>query len=159
MNIRPMNDSDLEMVTAVHQAAFARQQYSAEWIGCNYAAYPRMQFFVADLDGEIRGFIHWTQKSGFRAQVVLELEQIGVHPDCHGQGIGTMLIRESISLVKAQLATREAILKHVIVTTRADNDAQRIYRKELGAEIEATITNLYSADEVFMVARNVTNKL
>ena len=46
-----------------------------------------MQFFVAESNGEIRGFIHWTQKSGFRQQVVLELEQIAVHPHFHGQGI------------------------------------------------------------------------
>ena len=86
---------------------------------------------------------------------MLELEQIAVHPNFHGQGIGSLLIRDSLPLVKAQLAERGATLKHIIVTTRADNDAQRLYRKELGAEIEATITNLYSADEVFMIARNV----
>ena len=90
-----------------------------------------------------------------RPQVVLELEQIAVHPDFQGQGIGSLLIRESLPLVKAELAKKGSRLKAMIVTTRADNDAQRIYRKELGAEIEATITNLYSADEVFMVARNV----
>ena len=156
MNIRALENSDIDLVAAVHQAAFARQNYSNEWIRSNVAAYPRMQFFVAESNGEIRGFIHWTQKSGFREQVVLELEQIAVHPTFHGQGIGTSLIRESLPLVKAQLAQRRATLKHIVVTTRADNDAQRIYRKELGAEIEATITNLYSADEVFMVARDVT---
>jgi ribosomal protein S18 acetylase RimI-like enzyme len=97
----------------------------------------------------------WTQKSGFREQVILELEQIAVNPNDHGRGLGTKLIRDSLPLVKKQLASRGATLKHLIVTTRADNDAQRIYQKELGAKIEATITNLYSADEVFMVARNV----
>ena len=155
MNIRALEHSDIDAVAAVHQAAFVRQNYSKEWIRCNVAAYPRMQFFVAESNGEIRGFIHWTQKSGFRKAVVLELEQIAVHPNFHGQGIGSLLIRDSLPLVKAQLAERGATLKHIIVTTRADNDAQRLYRKELGAEIEATITNLYSADEVFMIARNV----
>ena len=156
MNIRSMEDGDLDAVAAVHKAAFARQHYSTEWIACNYAAYPRMQFYIAVLDGEVLGFIHWTQKSGFRAQVVLELEQIAVHPNWHGRGIGTTLIKESIPLVKTKLAEKGAILKHIIVTTRADNGAQRIYKKELGAEIEATITNLYSADEVIMVARHIS---
>lgn len=159
MEIRPMKDSDVEPVAAVHQAAFPRQSCSHEWIHCNFAAFPRMQFFVADSNGEIQGFVHWTQKSGFREQVVLELEQIAVYPSIHGQGIGSRLIRESMPLVKAQLAERGATLKHLVVTTRADNAAQRLYRKELGAEIEATITNLYSADEVFMVARNVTEMI
>jgi hypothetical protein len=44
-----------------------------------------------------------------------------------------------------------------VVTTRADNDAQALYRTTLGAEVEAVIKNLYSADEVFMAARH--NKL
>lgn len=37
---------------------------------------------------------------------------------------------------------------------RADNYAQSRYRNILGAQVEATIANLYSADEVVMVARN-----
>ncbi len=155
MIIRPMLSEDIVAVAAVHQAAFARQTYSQDWISCNFAAYPRMQFFVAEVAGHIKGFIHWTQKSGFRPEVILELEQIAVHPDAHGQGIGSTLIRDSLPLIKAQFAERGATLKHIIVTTRADNAAQRIYQKELGAEIEAVITNLYSADEVFMIARNV----
>ena len=38
------------------------------------------------------------------------------------------------------------------------NHAQSIYRKVLGAEVEATISNLFSGDEVYMVARDVYNK-
>jgi ribosomal protein S18 acetylase RimI-like enzyme len=155
MKVRPMEESDIEAVSEVHRAAFPRQEHSNDWISCNFAAYPRMQFFVADDGSHIKGFILWTQKSGFREQVILELDQIAVNPNDHGRGLGTILIRDSLPLVKKQLASRGATLKHLIVTTRADNDAQRIYQKELGAKIEATITNLYSADEVLMVARNV----
>jgi hypothetical protein len=54
-----------------------------------------------------------------------------------------------------QLSSLGSKVKHVIVSTRADNHAQSIYRKALGAEVEATISNLFSADEVYMVARNV----
>ena len=58
MNIRALEHSDIDAVAAVHQAAFVRQNYSKEWIRCNVAAYPRMQFFVAESNGEIRGFIY-----------------------------------------------------------------------------------------------------
>ncbi len=153
--IRKMTIDDLETVAKIHQAAFPRQLNSRDWIACNFEAYPRMQFFVAVQDGQIQGFIHWTQKSGFRADVVLELEQIGVHPDKQGRGLGTLLIKKSLPMVKEQISDRGASLKHIIVTTRADNKAQRLYRKTLKVEIEATITDLYSADEVFMVARHV----
>jgi ribosomal protein S18 acetylase RimI-like enzyme len=116
-----------------------------------------MQFFVAEHEGLLVGYIHWTQKSGFRLAVILELEQMAVHPDFQRCGIGERLIAESLVLVRAQLADRGAVLKHVIVTTRSDNHSQRLYRKTLGVEIEAVIRDLYSADEVFMVRRNLDN--
>jgi hypothetical protein len=47
------------------------------------------------------------------------------------------------------------MIKHFMVTTRADNYAQKLYQKTLGAQVESTITDLYSADEVLMLARNV----
>jgi hypothetical protein len=58
-------------------------------------------------------------------------------------------------LVKAYLFEQGAALNHIVVSTRADNHAQELYKRVLGAEVEAKISNLYSADEVFMVARNV----
>ena len=75
MKIRPFNKNDLEKTAEVHKAAFIRQQMSKEWIESNSSAYPRVQYFVAEnKNNEIVGFIHWTQKSGFRPEVVLELE-------------------------------------------------------------------------------------
>jgi hypothetical protein len=65
------------------------------------------------------------------------------------------LITETLPLVKGKLAKKNAVLKHVVVTTGADNFVKNLDKDTLGAEIEATISNLYSADEVFMVARNV----
>ena len=151
-----MTSLDIKDVIAVHQAAFPRQMHSAEWIQCNLNAFPRMQYFVyVNNEGSIVGFIHWTQKSGFRQDVVLELEQIAVHPKYQNCGIGEQLIVHSIPLVQSQVSERGAKLKHIVVTTRVDNHAQRLYRKILGAEIEATISNLCSSDEVFMVARNI----
>jgi ribosomal protein S18 acetylase RimI-like enzyme len=155
MNVRHMTANDIQQVAEVHTAAFVRQTMSRDWIRCNFNAYPRMQFFVAEESGAIVGYIHWTQKSGFRTTVVLELEQLAVNPDFLGQGIGGQLITESLPLVQAQLAKRGATLKHIIVTTRADNYAQKLYQRTIGAETEATITDLYSADEVFMIRRNI----
>jgi ribosomal protein S18 acetylase RimI-like enzyme len=157
MIVRKMSPTDVEGVAAVHKVAFTRQTMSREWIQANFSAYPRMQFFVAEHEGLLVGYIHWTQKSGFRLAVILELEQMAVHPDFQRCGIGARLIAESLVLVRAQLADRGAVLKHVIVTTRSDNHSQRLYRKTLGVEIEAVIRDLYSADEVFMVRRNLDN--
>jgi hypothetical protein len=65
------------------------------------------------------------------------------------------LITESLPLVRSELDKRGARLKHIIVTTRADNYVQKLYQKTLGVETEATITDLYSADEVFMIRRDI----
>jgi len=110
---------------------------------------------VATVEDAVEGYITWSQKSGFRPEAVMELEQLAVRPPFQGQGIGKTLIKQSLELVRTELVNQGSHLKHVIVTTRADNYAQALYKKLLGAETEATITNLYSADEVFMIARNI----
>jgi ribosomal protein S18 acetylase RimI-like enzyme len=155
ITIRRMIEGDVASVGEVHRRTFPRQRDSENWIACNLRAYPRMQYFVALVDSEIVGFIHWTQKSGFRAEAVLELEQIAVIAEKRNLGVGRKLIEASIPMVNAQLDESGAKIRHIMVTTRADNYAQKLYRKRLGAEVECTITDLYSADEVIMMARNV----
>jgi len=152
--VRRLIEQDVPKVAEIHAEAFSRQGQSTEWIRCNVRAYPRMRYYVAEMDGSLSGFVLWTEKSGFRTHVVLELEQIAVAVRSRRQGIGEALIVRSLPDVAGQLADRGAALKAVFVTTRADNSAQRLYRKTLGAEVEATLPLLYSADEVFMVARD-----
>jgi ribosomal protein S18 acetylase RimI-like enzyme len=123
LRVRPFGDGDLDAAAQIHAQSFARQRHSREWISCNARAHPRARLYVADADGAVRGFILWSEKSGFRREVVLELEQIAVAATHRNQGIGEALI------------------------------VQRLYRKTLGAEVEATLRGLYSGDEVLMVAR------
>ena len=155
VNVRKMTLGDVNSVAAVHASTFPRQSDSKDWITCNFSAYPRIQYFIAEKDDEIIGFIEWLQKSGFRKEAVVELEQLGVKPTKQRQGVGRILIEKSLVMLSDQLSSRGSTLKHVIVTTRADNDAQNLYKSALNAQVEATITNLYSADEVLMIARNV----
>lgn len=155
MAIRLITQEDLPGAALVHKSAFVRQSYSFEWLECSFKAFPRYMIFVAESDKQVVGYIIWAQKSGFRPEVVLELEQLAVIPDYQGKGIGRKLIADSLPLVKKQLAMKNSVLKHVLVTTRADNYAQELYKSTLGAELEATISNLYSADEVLMIARNL----
>ena len=91
----------------------------------------------------------------FRAQAVVELAQIAVAAEHRRQGIAEALIRRSLAEVEKELTARSATLKAVFVSTRSDNGAQKLYRKALGAEVVATISSLYSGDEVLMVARKV----
>jgi ribosomal protein S18 acetylase RimI-like enzyme len=153
--IKAMTENHLSDVIRVHAECFPRQTLSAEWITCNFKAYPRIRYFVATLNNQVIGYIQWTEKSGFRIEVVMELEQIAVHPSMQKRGIATKLILKSLPLIKKELKKRDAFIKHIIVTTRTDNHAQKLYKKTLNAHPETTITNLFSADEVFMIARNI----
>lgn len=158
MKIRLMEKTDLENAAEIHRLTFVRQQNSLQWIQCNFNAFPRLLNFVAEKEGKILGYIIWIQKSGFRPQAVIELEQLAVSPNFQNQGVGRQLITESLALVNNHLSLNGSTLKHILVTTRADNFAQQLYKSTLGAEIETTITNLYSDDEVLMIARNVNTK-
>lgn len=149
--IRAYREADLDAVAAIHSVSFPRQLRSSDWIAASFGAYPKTRIYVAESDGRIVGFAMWTEKSGFRAQAVLELEQIAVAPQHRRRGIAEALIQRSLSEVEKDLES----LKAVVVTTRADNAAQALYRKTLGAEVEATIASLYSGDEVLMVARKL----
>lgn len=154
MIIRPMLEQDIDYVAMVHSDAFKRQLASRQWVTCNYKCYPRIMIYVAVNDmHQIVGFIQWIQKSGFRKESVMELEQIAVLTKFQDQQIGTMLIMQSLELVKKYLLSQNSMLKAVIVTTRADNYAQRLYEKALNAKITACIKDLYSSDEVVMIAK------
>ena len=152
-----MNSNDLLSVAEVHKLSFLRQQNSYQWLQCSLNAFPRVLCFVISNDESVVGYIIWGQKSGFRKEVVLELEQIAIEPISQGLGYGRELITESLSLIKQYLHENHSIIKHIIVTTRTDNAAQKLYKETLGVEVESTISDLYSADEVLMIARNFSH--
>ncbi|MES9936733.1 MAG: N-acetyltransferase [Sedimenticola sp.] len=155
LTIRKMEGSDIAKSAVVHREAFKRQNQSLDWMHCNFNAFPKSICFVAEEGDSIVGYIIWSQKGGFRSKVVLELEQIGVLPNKQGRGIGKLLIEDSLSSVKTLLADKGSILKHIVVTTRSGNYAQDLYKTTLGVKVEATIKNLFSDDEVFMIVRNI----
>lgn len=153
MDVRRVEEDEIRSVADVHGAAFDRHEKSEEWIRCNFDAYPRIQLFAAEEDGRIEGFVMWTQRSGFRENSVLELEQIAVLPDHQGEGIGTHLIEESLTVVEDWLADRDSTVRTIIVGTRTDNEAQRLYKKTLDAEPAAIVEDYASGNELFLISR------
>ena len=57
--------------------------------------------------------------------------------------------------MRERLSGRDPHLEAIPVSIRADNYAQRLYRYALETEVECTIKDLHSADEVIMIARNL----
>ncbi len=151
-HVRQAQFSDFKAIAAVHREAFPRQHDSEVWVKATLAASPRMLAFVLVLENSIAGYIFWAQKSGIRPSAVLELDQIAVLPNFRNMGYGEHLIRESLAMVNEGLSANGQSVKSLLVSTRADNDAQRLYTKALGAKVVASIDGLYSATEVFMLA-------
>ena len=153
LSIRKATLQDSASIVAIHRAAFARQTHSAQWVAATLAAEPRFLVYVAELGAEMVGYIFWAQKSGIRPDAVLELDQVAVLQRHQGQGYAEQLIRGSMALAEQQLAQTGQRVKAVLVSTRADNPAQRLYAKTLGVNTVAHIDDLYSAAEVLMVAK------
>lgn len=156
--VRPMKVDDIAAVAKVHSETFLRQKNSQEWVSCNFNAFPRIRYYLAEVGKIIVGYIQWIEKSGFRQEVILELEQIAVLPTFQRRGIGSALIKDSLQGVKNEVEKRQATIKHILVTTRCDNSAQKLYAQTLNAKPEAVLANLFSADEVLMISRNVFNR-
>lgn len=151
-----MHEEDIHAVAQVHAKEFTRQKDSIRWISCNFAAYPRIMLFVArDEQDNVIGYIQWIQKSGFRQESVIELEQIAVLKKQQSKGIGTLLIKKSLESIKEYLADTNSALKAVLVSTRTDNSARLLYEKVLKVQEVAVIKDLYSHDEVIMMASDV----
>jgi ribosomal protein S18 acetylase RimI-like enzyme len=126
-----------------------------DWHKAGLAAYPKTLYFVAvNEQDSIGGYISWSFIGGWQSGVI-ELEQIGVEPDSRGQGVGKILITQSLGEVRKFLrATAGRDVRIIKVDTAATNQAQELYRKTLGAEIEFTIKNyLHNEDEVIMLKR------
>lgn len=154
--VRKMLDTDISAAARIHELAFPRQTFSKEWMECAHRSFPMSQCFVAEQDGELVGFVMWTEKSGFRKEAFVELVQGGVDPSRQGTGICSTLVSESLHLVAEKIAERGAVLKNVIVNTRADNEfALRICKNVLGAQPVAVVSGIFTADEVYLVARDV----
>jgi len=151
--VRRANAEDIAAAAEVHKQAFPRQTNSREWLDCVFRSFPKSQLFVAETGSEIVGLIFWTEKSGFRKEAVVELEQIAVRPDHQDKGVGTELINRSLPAVAEKIAERGAKVGTILGNTRVDNQALNWYQR-FGAEPVATIPGMFSADEVFLVIRD-----
>ena len=147
------NLKEISKIASENFSGLKNIEDAKQWIECNFLAFPRIQYFVAEKNGKITGYAEWLEKGGFRENSVWELEQIAVSKDFQGQGIGTQLIKKSFLEIKKYLENRKSKLKAIEVTTGVENKAQNLYKKTLMAEPECIIKNLFRGDEVIMIAR------
>ncbi len=164
MNIRRMEDDAIEGVARVHQAVFgARQRHSERWVRLQSQVFPLNQFFVATANGEVVGYILWSEIGGFRTDPILELRQMGVLEEYRGMHIGSRLVTESYERIKAEMVSEGSNSPYRVLVTaaRSNERAISLYEKTLGAVEEGCLKNFYGPgkDEVLLVARRGNGKI
>jgi len=123
------------------------------WVEACWRAAPRMRYWVAESPAGLLGYILWVEKGGFREEAVLELEQVAVAEKARSRGVGAKLVTRSLGEFEEALRERGARLKLVEVTTGSEQGAVDFYRRTLGAEVVATLPNVFRGDEHILIAR------
>ena len=147
-SIQKAQASDIQHLAKIHQLTFIRQKDSYQWILSTFSAYPRYICYVLKCDEHISGYIFWAQKSGFRPEVILELDQMAIHPEFQRKGLSKRLIEESLIFLQEELMQNHQSIKNILVNTSYDNFAKKIYEDVLAAKEVAIITDLFRLPEV-----------
>lgn len=156
LTIQQAKKENLKKIALINLTCFhgsSNLKESQRWILCNFRAYPRFQYFVIKEKNKIVGYILWYFKGGWRKESVLELEQIAISPSFQNQGLGTHLIKKSLSQIIKNLKKKRKKLKTVLVTTGSKQKAKKIYEKALQAKPVAKIRKLFRGDETILIKR------
>lgn len=110
------------------------------WVTCWFGAFPLYQYFVAEADGEIAGYIGWQIHGGFlRSEPVVELEQIGVDPRFQGKGVGPRLedtIHEVVAWIKENNTRIESNIYVVVWGYALNFNAMKIYAEKFNEGVQ-----------------------
>ena len=155
MNIRRAETKDIDDIAKIYAACFPNELNSKLWIETSFKAYPRNVYYVIESEGIVAGYILWCVKNGFRESTIAELEQIGVHPDASGKGLGRRLIETSFNLFKTHVNDLGHTIGSVIVTTTEGNYAENLYKSTLGVSRAALITGYGSGNEIILYNNRV----
>lgn len=154
-----MTLEDLLSVSHIHKQNFSRQSHSQLWLKCHLMSFPKDFTYIIEIENKIVGYIIWTQKSGFRKQVVMELSQIAIDKDFQHQGNATQLILVSLKQVIFYLNAHEQQLNKLYISTGTNNSAKSLYTKLFQPKLEATFHHLYNEtnDEIILIVHNFDN--
>ncbi|RFA30954.1 GNAT family N-acetyltransferase [Alkalilimnicola ehrlichii] len=150
MEIRKADTSDIESIASIYQACFPNESNHKLWVESSFNSYPRGVYYVISLEGQICGYILWSVKNGFRENTIIELEQIGIHPNVAGKGLGRKLIEKTLDKFKEHLNNLGHNIGAIVVTTSEGNFAERLYQSTLGVTRAAVIAGYGSGNEIIL---------
>ena len=148
--IRQATNSDTKHISTVYSVCFPREANHDLWINSCFNSFPKSIYYVYEEYNNIQGYILWSVKNGFRTNAIIELEQLGVHPDNSGQGIGRKLITQSFEMFKSHIAELGFNLGSVMVTTSEGNYAEELYKSTLGVTRNGIIKEYGSGNELIL---------
>lgn len=148
--IRQANKSDIKHISKVYSVCFPREMNHEIWINCCFNSFPKSIYYVYELHNDIQGYILWSVKNGFRADTIIELEQLGVHPEHARQGIGRKLITKSFETFKSHIVELGLDVGSVMVTTSEGNYAEGLYKSTLGVTRNGIIKEYGSGNELVL---------
>ncbi len=153
MIIKKANELDIKNIVKIYSVCFPGETDHEVWINACIHSFPKSVYYIAVEGDSIQGYILWSIKNGFRANAIVELEQIGVHPDQAGKGVGRKLINESFELFKGHITELGLDIGSIIVTTSEGNYAEELYKSTLGVTRNGMITEYGSGNELILFNR------
>jgi len=148
--IRQASKSDIKQISTVYSVCFSNEVSHDMWINSCFNSFPKSVYYVYEECHEVQGYILWSVKNGFRTNTIIELDQIGVHPDYSGQGVGRKLITHSFEMFKSHIAGLGLNIGSVLVTTSEGNYAEELYKSTLGVTRNGIIKKYGSGNELIL---------
>lgn len=114
MIVRPEKSQDIDAIRRINDLAFGQTQ-EGRGIDLIRAHDPNAFSMVAEIDGEIVGHIFFNSveiKGKNQTITGLGLAPMSVHPDYQNQGIGTILIKESLKILQERHVPFVVVLGH-----------------------------------------------
>jgi len=154
--IRRATSQDIEAIAAINRLSFSgnKPQGKAEqWVSSHFNQGDQYHYFVLEENEKIGGYISWELRGGFAREIpVIELEQLAVHPDFRGQGVGTKLVDQTFESMKQWVHTQQPEAKEmkVFVWTKKDNEKAKAIYLNICNEGEKGERNIYGTEECLL---------
>lgn len=155
--IQKATKNHITEIAEVNRACFSGNKptgVAEKWVQSHFNQGDQYHYFVFEEDGKVGGYVSWEIRGGFAREIpVIELEQLAVHPDFRGKGIGTKLVEETFPLMKQWVHEQqpEAKQMRVCIWTKKENSkAQTIYLRVCN-EGEKGERKIYGSSEEVML--------